>query len=91
MHMSSLGDLSKWVLIRYKRQDLDTTAYIIVIISSRMVLDAMVDISRYYVRWCGQVGHSCIKVFSNTSGLVIPSGQTHCQPNSHILDAMRSH
>ena len=42
--MSSLGDLSKLFLIRYKRQDLDMTAYATVVSSSRLVLDAMVGI-----------------------------------------------
>lgn len=42
--MSSLGYLSKVFLIRYKRQDLDMTAYATVISPSRLVLDAMVGI-----------------------------------------------
>ena len=40
--MSSMGDLSKLSLIRYKRQDLDRTAYATFISSTRLVLDATV-------------------------------------------------
>ena len=39
-----MGDLLKLSLIRYKRQDLDWTAYATFISSNRLVLDATVKI-----------------------------------------------
>lgn len=43
MAMFAMGDILKLSLIRYKRQDLDRTAYATCISSTRLVLDATVN------------------------------------------------
>ena len=50
MLMVSTGDLSKSSLSKYKRQDLDRTAYATLMSSTRLVFDATVTNLSYYVQ-----------------------------------------